>query len=405
MRGLFAFSYLLLWGLIVLQAFLLREVLLKTVKYKRLLTTAKRNTKAEEISLLRKGTPIPEFTAPLVDTTGFLTNSQFQGRRTILFFVSTLEHSPLYQMLAPAIHAMWHKVEGQVYIICRGTAKSCRQLVNQHLFPDVTEDQIPVALDSDGEITASFRIQNTPQAIELDAKSRVLRYGSPEPGSLISDEKSNGHHHDHYEHDHHDHIGPTDVKPDVSSVSSTKEDNPPKVATTIRHSRTQSNGQPCDWPDDQPETGAAFARMDTTVSCVMTRFRVRSAWSLIPFYLKFRRVRRASMNVDGLLKAVFLIENLHTCYTMSLWKNDCAIVEFGSIYAHVAAANSAFGPTWRSDLKRAEIWSAQFRLWAVSAHNLSWEGLDLQTVLADQWHKRAYVARGDHLKQEETVNA
>jgi hypothetical protein len=143
--------------------------------------------------------------------------------------------------------------------------------------------------------------------------------------------------------------------------------------------------------------------MDTTVSCVMTRFQLRSVRSLIPFYLHFRKVRRASMKVDGLLKALFLIENLHTCYTMSLWKNDCAIVEFGGVYPHVAAANSAFGPTWRNDLKRAEIWSAQFRLWAVSAHNLNWEGLDLQTVLADQWHKRAAVASGE--LQEETVDA
>ena len=290
---------------------------------------------------------------------------------------------------------MWHKVEGQLYVICKGTAKSCRRLVNQHLVAEFTEDQIPVALDSDGKITASFRIQNTPQAIELDANSRVLRYGRPEP-TLMNNEASNGHHH----------VRPTNIKRDVSSGSTSKEDNPRNVASnTIRHSRTQSNGQPCDWSDDHPWTGAAFARMDTTVSCVMTRFRLRSAWSLIPFYRAFRRVRRASIRVNGLLKAVFLIENLHTCYTMSLWKNDCAIVEFGSIQAHVSAANSAFKPTWRNDLRRAEIWSAQFRLWAVSAHNLNWEGLDMQTVLGDQWHKRAHVAKGDFLSEEETVNA
>ncbi len=397
MRGLFAFSYVLLWGLIVLQAILLQEVLLKTVKYKRLATSIKRNSSVEEISWLRKGAPIPEFTAPLIGTTGFLTKAELKGQRTILLFISTLEDSPLYHKLSLAIHGMWHKVEGQLYVICRGTAESCRRLVNQHLVAEFSEDQIPVALDSEGQITESFRIRSTPQAVELDADSRVKRYGRPEPSkSLITDLGGNGHHH----------VGPTDVKQDAVPVSACKEDNPRKVVTnTIRHSRTQSNGQPCDWPDDYPSTGAAFARMDTTVSCVMTRFRLRSAWSLIPFYLAFRRVRRASMKVDGLLKAVFLIENLHTCYTMSLWKNDCAIVEFGSVYAHVAAANSAFKPTWRDDLRRAEIWSAQFRLWAVSAHNLNWEGLDLQTVLADQWHKRAYVAKGDFLSEEETVNA
>lgn len=393
MRGLFAFSYVLLWGMIVLQAILLREVLLKTVKYKRIATTIKPNSNVEELSWLREGSPIPEFTAPLANATGFLTNAQLKDRPAILLFLSTLEDSTLYQMLAPAIHAQWHKVQGQLFVICRGTADSCRKLVKENLFTECTEN-IPVALDSDGEITASFRVQRTPQAIELDANSRVLRYGQPEPSSVMSQEGSDGHHH---------HTEPTSAGQNMSSVSTPKEDSPRKVVTrTIRHSRTQSNGQPCDWPDDYPSTGAAFARMDTTVSCVMTRFRLRSVRSLIPFYLHFRKVRRASMKVDGLLKAVFLIENLHTCYTMSIWKNDCAIVEFGGVYAHVAAANSAFGPTWRNDLKRAEIWSAQFRLWAVSAHNLNWEGLDLQTVLADQWHKRAAVASGE--LQEEAIN-
>lgn len=396
MRGLFVFSYVLLWSLIVLQAILLREVLLKTVKYKRIATTIKPNSNVEELLWLRQGSPIPEFTAPLANTTGFLTNAQLKGRPAILLFLSTLEDSTLYQMLAPAIHALWHKVEGQLFVICRGTADSCRRLVKENIVTECTEDKIPVALDSDGEITASFRVQRTPQALELDADSRVLRYGQPEPSSAMSHEGSNGHHHHRIE--------PTSATQDASSATTSKEDSPPKVVNrTIRHSRTQSSGHPCDWPDDYPSTGAAFARMDTTVSCVMTRFRLRSVRSLIPFYLHFRKVRRASMKVDGLLKAVFLIENLHTCYTMSIWKNDCAIVEFGGVNAHVHAANSAFGPTWRNDLKRPEIWSAQFRLWAVSAHNLNWEGLDLQTVLADQWHKRAAVASGE-LQEEETVH-
>jgi len=147
------------------------------------------------------------------------------------------------------------------------------------------------------------------------------------------------------------------------------------------------------WSDTRPFSGAGFARVNTTVSCVLTRFQLRSFWSLIPFYLAFRRVRRASRDVAGLLQAVFLLEDFHTCYTLSLWQDDWAIVDFGRVRAHVTAANSAFNPTYREGLNRAEIWSAQFRLWAVSCHNLNWEGLDLQTVLADQWERRAEVAR------------
>jgi hypothetical protein len=146
------------------------------------------------------------------------------------------------------------------------------------------------------------------------------------------------------------------------------------------------------WPDDRPFSGASFARVDTPISCVITRFRLRSPWSLARFYLAFRRVRRAARDLEGLLQAGFLVENLRTCYTLSLWKDDWAIVDFGNLRAHVDAANSAFGQTWRTDLKRAEIWSAQFRLWAVSCHNLNWEGLDLRTLLAGQWARREEVA-------------
>lgn len=154
----------------------------------------------------------------------------------------------------------------------------------------------------------------------------------------------------------------------------------------------RSNEAQDSWPDDHPMSGAGFARVDTTISCVLTRFRLRSSLSLIPFYLAFRRVRRESRAIQGLLQALFLVEDLKTCYTLSLWKNDLAITEFGEVRSHIAAANSSFAPTYRKDKKRSEIWSAQFRLWAVSCHNLNWEGLDMETALADQWSRRRIVA-------------
>jgi hypothetical protein len=134
-----------------------------------------------------------------------------------------------------------------------------------------------------------------------------------------------------------------------------------------------------------PTSATTLARVDTEVSCILTRFRLRSAWFLIPFYRAFLRVRKDARKVDGLLQASFLIEDCRTCYTLSLWRNDQAIVEFGSrVTSHIFAANSAFGPTFRKDLQRAEIWSAQFRLWAVSCHNLNWDGLDLDSILSSE---------------------
>lgn len=158
-----------------------------------------------------------------------------------------------------------------------------------------------------------------------------------------------------------------------------------KANLSEKHNRT--------WPDDLPFTGAACARVDVKVSCMLTRFRLSSTWSMIAFYLAFRRIRRAAREIEGLLHAAFFIEDLHTCYTFSLWKDDWSIVEFGGVQAHVRAATSAFGPTYRRDLGRSEIWSAQFRLWAVSCHNLCLEGLDWQSILGNEWEKRKDAIR------------
>lgn len=147
------------------------------------------------------------------------------------------------------------------------------------------------------------------------------------------------------------------------------------------------------WSDESPFTGAAFARVNTSISCVLTRFHLRSIWSLIPFYLAFRRVRTEAREVAGLLQAVFLIENRRTCYTLSLWKDDQSIVRFGNVRSHIKAANSVFASGACNGPQGPEIWSAQFRMWAVSCHNLHWEGLDLKTHLADQWERREKMAR------------
>jgi len=147
------------------------------------------------------------------------------------------------------------------------------------------------------------------------------------------------------------------------------------------------------WPDECPYSGPGFARVNSTVSCVLTRFRLRSCWSLIAFYLAFRRVRHAARELEGLLEAVFLMEDLRTCYTLSFWEHDRAIVEFGRLRTHIEAANSAFRRTCCGNMSRPEIWSAQFRLWAVSCHNLNWEGLDLRSSLDEQWERRTQVGK------------
>lgn len=127
--------------------------------------------------------------------------------------------------------------------------------------------------------------------------------------------------------------------------------------------------------------GTGYEKVNTEISCLLTRFQVRSLWGLAQCYLSFRRVRAEARNVKGLLMAVFLIEDLKTCYTFSLWIDVDAILEFNErVHAHTVAANRAFR-VLRFGSRLPELWSAQFRLSAVSPYNLCWGSLDLRKFI------------------------
>jgi hypothetical protein len=376
MEALFIASYALLGGLAVFQTLILNWILRETLRLRRLYISRLNKTKDPMLAQLPKGADAPEFTAPLLSTGELINISSFKGYESILLFVNPDIPSPFYSQLPIVTHAWWHDTDGHLFIVCNGREESCRTFVNEYLV-DFKGHKLPVILDEEGSITRSFLVKKFPRTVALDEDLRVSRYGEPAPSKETEPE-----------------VDKSQTESDLrgsaingSHVAAKGGDE--GQATGAWHIRALKEGdQPCDWPDSHPTTGAAFARVDTKVSCVLTRFRLRSAWSLLPFYLAFRRVRRESRKIAGLLQALFLIEDWRTCYTLSLWMNDCAIVDFGRVKSHITAANSAFGPTYRSDLQRSEIWSAQFRLWAVSSHNLRWEGFDLQPILGDQWERR-----------------
>lgn len=130
-------------------------------------------------------------------------------------------------------------------------------------------------------------------------------------------------------------------------------------------------------PDHESEA-TGYERVDTNVSCMLTRFHLRSAWSLIHFYRSYRRVRAQSDRIPGLLKTAFLIEDARTCYTLSIWENADAIYDFnGQVDSHIDAANSSIRHL-KFGAGGVELWSAQFRLSAISAFNLRWDSFDIR---------------------------
>ena len=71
------------------------------------------------------------------------------------------------------------------------------------------------------------------------------------------------------------------------------------------------------WDVQHEADATGYERVESTISCVLTRFQLRSAWALPGFYRSYRAIRQQAREHGGLLATVFLIENLRTCYTLS----------------------------------------------------------------------------------------
>lgn len=75
---------------------------------------------------------------------------------------------------------------------------------------------------------------------------------------------------------------------------------------------------------------------------------------------------------QALIRTAFLIENFHTCYSLSIWDSYAAIPQFGTdVRNHVRAGNRVMGKLAETAQGRPEIWSTKWKLLSTS-HNLEW---------------------------------
>ncbi len=128
--------------------------------------------------------------------------------------------------------------------------------------------------------------------------------------------------------------------------------------------------------NDQPQEawGTGYRTVQSRTSCVLTRFQVRSGFAILRFFRAFRRIRQDASTIDGHIVSLFIVENRHTCYTLSLWRDPEAILAFNSsVVSHIRAANACFRDL-QFGANGAKLWSAEFSLSAVSPHNLRWDG-------------------------------
>jgi hypothetical protein len=101
--------------------------------------------------------------------------------------------------------------------------------------------------------------------------------------------------------------------------------------------------------------------------CVTTRFRLRHFWMLLPMYLSYRRMQRDLKQASGLIRYAFLVQNPVACCTLSVWESESALMAFSNVHSHVRAVRQA--KWWCRD-----IWSAYWRIDAVSKYASEWEG-------------------------------
>ena len=367
MELFFKISFPILCVAVFLQAAVLQKIIEELARLLRIYNGRQTRRKLA----FEKEIPAPELLGSEI-----LNLPGLQGHRSMLVFVSSDDKSAAQKTLSAAIHAWYHETDGHVYLVCAGTEQQCGNIAVEVSVNLPHSSSVGLILDEDSSITKSCGVVSTPQAMELDEMAAIVRYGRPEETEGDSANSSLA----------------SRMREVILQTNARDPNEVPSfqfpdfgVHGVVRSSDGHST---CLWPDDRPDTGAAYARVETSVSCLLTRFRLRSLWALIPFYIAFRRVRRSAREVDGLINSSFLIENLHTCYTMSLWRDECSIVEFSSrVRTHIGAVRSAFGRTSQSALRRPEIWSAQFRLWAISEHNLQWRGLNLAASMYNVKHQ------------------
>ena len=101
--------------------------------------------------------------------------------------------------------------------------------------------------------------------------------------------------------------------------------------------------------------------------CVTTRFQLKRWRDLILIYAIYLQLRRELKAAPGLIRYAFLIQDLSTCFTLSVWESPEASSRFFNTPLHIAGVR-------RARAKCAHIWSAYWTFGSMSEAAHSWPG-------------------------------
>jgi hypothetical protein len=165
-------TYILVWALVLIAALLLRKVL-------RELGWVARRTRERQMSRTdRIQGPIPEFSAPVLGTAKVVTRADLHGREAIVMFVRPEDSAnDLDKGLRASGHGLFHKANGNLYVVCTGAADRCRELLPEFEFAEHGSTTIRVIWDENGSLARSFLVSRTPVAYRLDDKAQIIGFG------------------------------------------------------------------------------------------------------------------------------------------------------------------------------------------------------------------------------------
>jgi hypothetical protein len=121
--------------------------------------------------------------------------------------------------------------------------------------------------------------------------------------------------------------------------------------------------------------------VNVPISCVMTRFGLRSPRHLLPTYRDYRELTREAgeRQPRGLLRSAFLAEGASSCFTLSVWSGPPKFS--AAVPLHVEIGRSVFGRLAMGE-RGPELWSTTWRLVSIS-NNLNWADFDLRRHIVE----------------------
>ncbi len=128
---------------------------------------------------LALGASLPSFRARIAGSSRMVTERDLLGKSTVLLFLDVLDarSAPPVTILA-TIASMWHKVDGGVNIVCRGSESDCLDLMHSLHLESGQQDQVRFLLDPDGDIRSSLEIIRSPSALLIDEHGHLQRHGA-----------------------------------------------------------------------------------------------------------------------------------------------------------------------------------------------------------------------------------